>query len=200
MRWYSTVQYRMIMHSLRVGAGVHVVDRSRYSTGRGCRVRVKPPAFLHPNLRHASYMDDSGDEYDAYDLSEFSATDFTHLDATAHEDNHRATASEVVTGGAQGRVGTSRSGGPQIAVALEPTADESVVVKAAAGTSRSGDSICAAQNADERRKSRPTDFHPTHNVDTRSPFERHRSNGTLSVSNLIGPAWYVLKKIGDSWL
>ncbi|KAI0248356.1 exonuclease V [Lactifluus subvellereus] len=134
-------------------------------------------------------MDDSWDEYDAYDLSEFSATDFMHIDATAGEHNHSATAPEVVTCSAQGHVGTSRSGGPQIVVALEPTADESVVVKAAVGTSRSGDTICAAQNADKRGNSEPTNLHHAHNLDTRSPFEMHRLDGTLSVSNLVGPAW-----------
>ena len=29
------------------------------------------------------------------------------------------------------------------------------------------------------------------NADARSPFEMHRLRGTLSVSDLIGPAWYV---------
>jgi hypothetical protein len=145
-------------------------------------------------------MDDSWDEYDAYDLSEFSAADFLHIDTTARREHDPSTAApEVVTRGAQGRVDTSGSGGPQIAVVLEPVANESVVVKAAAGRSWTGDVICAAQNADKTGKSEPTDVHHIHKLDTRSPYERHRLSGTLSVSDLVGPAWYVLDSVCRGW-
>jgi hypothetical protein len=128
-------------------------------------------------------MDTSWDEYDAYDLSEFSAADFVHIDCnttgatTRH--NNRATAPEdkvvVVTDGDWTRaVGIGGSGGlPQVAVELEPATDEPVVVKVAVGGSESGDSIEVVDGASRR-----------------SPFEEFRSQ-TLSVSDLVGPAWYI---------
>jgi hypothetical protein len=127
----------------------------------------------------------SGDEYDAYDLSEFSATDFVHIDSLARrERNDCAAVPEVVTGLAQGRMDTNGSGGPQIPVVLEPAANESVVVKAASGRSWTA--------AEDAGKSEATDPHHTHKLHTGSPYERHRSSGILSVSDLVGPAWYVL--------
>jgi exonuclease V len=134
----------------------------------------------------------SGDEYDAYDLSEFSATDFAHIDFLARrERNNSAAVPEIVTGVAQGRIDTNGSGGPQIPVVLEPAANESVAVKAATGRSRTRDVICAAEDAG---KSEATDPHHTHKhkLHTVSPYERHRSSGILSVSDLVGPAWHVL--------
>jgi exonuclease V len=128
-------------------------------------------------------MDTPWDEYDAYDLSEFSATDFVHIESnstgapTRH--NNQATTPEdeqvvAVTDGDQtGAVGTGGSGGlPQVAVELESTTDELVVVKVAGGRSGSGDSIEIVDGA------------------SRSPFEEFRSR-TLSVSDLVGPAWYI---------
>ena len=121
-------------------------------------------------------MDTSWDEYDAYDLSEFSAADFVHIDGntpsatTRH--NNRPTAPEgeqevVVTA-----IGTGGSGGlPQVVVELEPATDEPVVVKVAGGGNGSGDGIDIGASR-------------------RSPFEEFRSQ-TLSVSDLVGPAWYV---------
>lgn len=133
-------------------------------------------------------MDDDGDEYDAYDLSEFSAADFVYIDGTARQHEYDATPQ-----GAGTRVVTSDSGGPQIAVALEPAADESVVVKAALGRSGSVETVDATQALGKRRKAEPNNPHrPRHKVDTRSPFEKYRSRGTLSVSDLVGPAWCVL--------
>jgi hypothetical protein len=130
-------------------------------------------------------MDTSWDEYDAYDLSEFSVADFLHIDShttgatTRH--NNRATAPEedkvvVVTDGDWTRaVGIGASGGlPQVAVELESATDEPVVVKVAGGGSGSGDNIVAGDGASRR-----------------SPFEEFRSQ-TLSVSDLVGPAWYIL--------
>ncbi|KAH9081484.1 exonuclease V a 5' deoxyribonuclease-domain-containing protein [Lactarius deliciosus] len=119
-------------------------------------------------------MDDVGDEYDAYDLSEFSAADFVYIDDTTHQHEYDATPQ-----GAGTRVVTSESGGPQIAVALDPATDESVIVKAAVG--RSG-SVEIIQVDATRTRSR-------YRADTRSPFEKYRSRGTLSVSDLVGPAW-----------
>jgi hypothetical protein len=133
-------------------------------------------------------MDTSWDEYDAYDLSEFSAADFVHIDsnttgATTRHDNRAtvdATAQEegkvvVVTDGDWTRAfEKGGSGGlPQVAVEIEPATDEPVVVKVAAGGSGSGDSVVVADGASRR-----------------SPFKEFRSQ-TLSVSDLVGPAWYV---------
>jgi hypothetical protein len=119
-------------------------------------------------------MDTSWDEYDAYDLSEFSAADFVHIDSnttgptTRH--NSRATSPEedkVV-------VGTGGSGGlPQVAVELEPATDEPFVVKVVEGGRGCGNSVVVVDGASRR-----------------SPFEEFRSQ-TLSVSDLVGPAWYI---------
>jgi hypothetical protein len=128
-------------------------------------------------------MSSPWDEYDAYDLSEFSAADFVHIDsnttgATARH-NNRATAPEedkvvIVTEGDRTRaVETGGSGGlPQVAVELELATDEPIVVKVAGGGSGSGDSAVVVDGASRR-----------------SPFEEFRSQ-TLSVSDLVGPAWY----------
>jgi hypothetical protein len=156
-----------------------------------------PPPYAQP----LSYMADS---WDAYDLSEFTATDFMQIDAVAlREHNHSSESATgvVVTGGAQGRVDTNGSGGPRIAVALEPAANESVVVKAAEGTSWTKDVTCAtqAQNANKTGNSEPTHLRHPHKLDTRSPYETHRLNGTLSVSDLIGPAWYVPNSVCHGW-
>ena len=156
-------------------------------------------------------MDDSWDEYDAYDLSEFSAADFVHIDNTAtttttsapatprdrttaapEEEAAAAAAADVVVvvaaGEAWGRVvvETGGSGGlPQVAVALESAADESVVVKVAEGGSGSGDLGDGGAVEDAPR---------------RSPFEEFRRRGTLSVSDLVGPAWYVPCLACREWL
>ncbi len=127
-------------------------------------------------------MDTSWDEYDAYDLSEFSATDFVHIDnnptGPTTRPNNRTTAPEeeevaIVTDGAWTRdVGTGGSGGlPQVVVELELATDEPVAVKVAGGGSGTGDSIVVVDGASRR-----------------SPFEEFRSR-TLSVSDLVGPAW-----------
>ena len=136
-------------------------------------------------------MDDDGDEYDAYNLSEFSATDFMYIDGKARQ--HEFDAS---TQGARTPPVTSESGGPQIAVALELAADESVVVKAAADRSGSAEVeiVDAAQglNGILKRRADRNDLHRPRRVDTRSPFEKYRWRRTLSVSDLVGPAWCVL--------
>jgi len=137
-------------------------------------------------------MDTSLDEYDAYDLSEFSAADFAHIDGnatdpTTRHNNDRATAPEedqVVVATDRDwahAVGTGGSGGlPQVAVELEPATDEPVVVVKVAGGGGgsergggSGDSTVVADSTSRR-----------------SPFEEFRSQ-TLSVSDLVGPAWYI---------
>jgi hypothetical protein len=127
-------------------------------------------------------MDTPWDEYDAYDLSEFSNADFVFIDsnttgATTRHNHNRVTTPEeeqlvVITGGDRRRaVGTpGGSGGlPRVSVELEPA------VKVAGGGSGSGDSIVTVGGA------------------SRSPFEEFRSQiQTLSVSDLVGPAWYTL--------
>lgn len=128
-------------------------------------------------------MSSPWDEYDAYDLSEFSSADFVHIDSntidatTRH--NNRATAPEedkvviVTEGDWTSAVGTGGSGGlPQVAVELEFATDEPIVVKVAGGGSGSGDSAVVVDGASRR-----------------SPFKEFRSQ-TLSVSDLVGPAWY----------
>jgi exonuclease V len=140
-------------------------------------------------------MDTSWDEYDAYDLSEFSAADFVHIDnnvtTTATRLNlglNRTTPPKEEVAGEAGRrvVGTGESGGlPQVAVALEPVADESVVVKVVGGGSGSNGSGSGGDGVD---------------ATPRGPFEEFRPRGTLSVSDLVGPAWYVVFwVIGWSW-
>jgi hypothetical protein len=131
-------------------------------------------------------MDNSCDEYDAYDLSEFSAADLVHIDhtaaTTATRHDQTTTAPEEA---AAVVVGTGVSGSlPRVAVALEPAADESVVVKVAeGGGSGSGDNIVVG---DATRR--------------RSPFEEFRPRGTLSVSDLVGPAWYVRPLTVRGWM
>ena len=114
-------------------------------------------------------MDNSWDEYDAYDLSEFSAADFAHIDNTATTRHNKHTTAPEEEKAIVGGAGRSGGGLPQVAVALEPAADQSVVVKVAGGESGSGSG----------------------SGDNVSPFEEFRSRGTLSVSDLVGPAWYV---------
>jgi hypothetical protein len=158
-------------------------------------VILKPSTLSSPKLflllhAHQSRMDTSWDEYDAYDLSEFSAEDFVYIDNTTTgaktRHNNRTTVPEeeeavAVTGGDWTRVDeTGGSGGLlQVAVELDSAADEPVVVKVAVGGGGSesggggGDSIVDVDGTLRR-----------------SPFEQFRSE-TLSVSDLVGPAWYV---------
>ena len=131
------------------------------------------------------------DEYDAYDLSEFSVADFVHIDGntidpTTCHNNHATAPEEVQIVIATDRdwtraVGKGGSGGlPQVAVEIEPATDETVVIKVAGGgvggESRngngSGDNIVVVGSTSRR-----------------SPFEEFRLQ-TLSVSDLVGPAWY----------
>jgi hypothetical protein len=132
-------------------------------------------------------MVDSQVNYDAYDLSEFTAADFAHIDSTTREHDLDPDA----TGGreASRRVEeTSGSGGPQIAVALELAADEFVVVKVGGGGSED-DVVDPAQN--EGKSDRGKSGHPFKAGNSRSPYEIHRSGGYLSVSDLVRPSWYV---------
>ena len=130
------------------------------------------------------------DEYDAYNLSEFSAADFMYIDGKARQHEFDASTQRARTPPV-----TSESGGPQIAVALELAADESVVVKAAVGRSGSAEVeiVDAAQGLSGiLGRAKRNDLHSPRKVDTRSPFEKHRPRGTLSVTDLVGPAWCVL--------
>jgi hypothetical protein len=147
-------------------------------------------------------MGHSSDDYDAYDLSEFSVADFVHIDSStrAHSQHAGHGPTDDATGGVEDawrRVGTSGSGGPQIAVALEHAADEFVLVKVAGGGSGSEadnpDAVGATQNADRGNSSRGRGdlCHSSNATDSRSPYEAFRSYGTLSVSDLVRPAWYV---------
>jgi hypothetical protein len=134
-------------------------------------------------------MDDSIVDYDAYDLSEFTAADFAHIDSTTRE--HDPDADATGGRGAWRRVEeTSGSGGPQIAVELELAADEFVVKVATGGASGSGvDAVDATWN--EGESDRGKSGHPSKATNTRSPYEVHRSGGYLSVSDLVRPSWYV---------
>ena len=146
-------------------------------------------------------MGHSSDDYDAYDLSEFSAADFVHIDSSTRASEHAGHGpTDDATGGMEDawrREGTSGSGGPQIAVALEHAADEFVLVKVAVGGSGSeadnSDAVTvgATQNADRGKSSRGDLCHSSNATDSRSPYEAFRSYGTLSVSDLVRPAWYV---------
>ena len=126
------------------------------------------------------------DEYDAYDLSEFSAAEFEHIDGNTTDPttrhNDRATAPEevqivIATDRDWTRaVGKGGSGGlPQVAVEIEPVTDEPVVIKVAGGgfgsESRNGNGSGVVDGTSRR-----------------SPFEEFRLQ-TLSVSDLVGPAW-----------
>jgi len=143
-------------------------------------------------------MGNSSDDYDAYNLSEFSAADLVHIDSSTREHADGPTDATGGIEGARRRVGTNRSGGPQIAVALEYAADEFVLVKVAGGGSGTqgdkSDVVGATQNADEvdrGKSSRGGLCHSSNATDSRSPYEVFRSHGTLSVSDLVRPAWYV---------
>lgn len=66
----------------------------------------------------------------------------------------------------------------------------SQAILAAVGRSGSVEIADATQGTGNRRKAGPNDPHrPRSKVDTRSPFKKYRSRGTLSVSDLVGPAW-----------
>lgn len=144
-------------------------------------------------------MGHSSDDYDAYDLSEFSAADFVHIDSSTRASQHAGHGpTDDATGGVEDawrRVGTSGSGGPQIAVALEHAADEFVLVKVAGDGSESeaenSNAVGATQNVDRGKSSRGDLCHSSNATDSRSPYEAFRSYGTLSVSDLVRPAWYV---------
>ncbi|KAI9444635.1 exonuclease V a 5' deoxyribonuclease-domain-containing protein [Lactarius indigo] len=52
--------------------------------------------------------------------------------------------------------------------------------------------VDATQGPGDKRKAELNDLprpRPRYRADTRSPFEKYRSRGTLSVSDLVGPAW-----------
>ena len=142
-------------------------------------------------------MDHSSDDYDGYDLSEFSTADFVHIDSSTTR-GHAGHGPTDATGGAEEawrHVETIGSGGPQIAVALEHAADEFVLVKVAGGGSGgekdNSDAVGAMQNADWGMSSRGDLCQSSNATDSRSPYEVFRSYGTLSVSDLVRPAWYV---------
>jgi hypothetical protein len=149
-------------------------------------------SLLNIDALSSSYMDDSEVNYDAYDLSEFTAADFAHIDGTTRE-HDPAHSNATSDRGAWRRVEeTSGSGGPQIAVALECGANEPVVVKvASAGGSEScqGDAVGSVQIVDDSDKGKSDRLFKAAN--SRSPHEVYRPGGYLSVSDLVGPAWYV---------
>ncbi|THH20496.1 hypothetical protein EW146_g870 [Bondarzewia mesenterica] len=110
---------------------------------------------MHPSNSGGGGGSGDDDEYGAYDLSEFTVSDFAHIDATC----------------------TSSArffGGPRIAVQLERHADAEsrLVVK---GT---------------RRMSKEQGKVPW---EQRSPYERYRFRGFLSVTDLVSPAWCELQ-------
>ncbi|KZT08784.1 uncharacterized protein LAESUDRAFT_697055 [Laetiporus sulphureus 93-53] len=104
----------------------------------------------------------SSDEYAEYDLSEFTAEDFAHIDsmlAAAYS------TSESVESRIYYDAPRSGGGGPQIAITLEQNANYSALVKAPEEPQEGG-----AQA-------------------TLSPLQRFRRGKWLSVTDLVGPAW-----------
>lgn len=108
-------------------------------------------------------MNSSDDEYEAYNLAEFTQEDFANIDADI-----------LVRGFVNPKV--ELKGGPAVAIEIDGF-DEDLVTKESreqVSTSTSVKSIVPRR-------------------DVRSPFIRHRSwNGILSVSDLVSPAWCVL--------
>lgn len=111
----------------------------------------------------------SDDEFDAYDFSEFTAADFAQIDAEL--------AANAASYAAPTRVPNrdhhgDKPRGPAIDIKLEEEpADRSDLVKAPATNGTL----------------------PPPKRDTRSPFKRFRNwNKYFSVSDLVGPSWYVL--------
>lgn len=155
-------------------------------------------------LAPAPHSPPSPDEFDAYDLSEFTAEDFAHIDALVAATTsttpvvHTPTPplpEEVLTpepvavgavrsepegsesspgapgsprGGGRGR---RYGGGPQIQIAVERTVRAN-----------------ASRSLKDRRGKYPQP--------KRSPYEQFRSwNRLLSVTDLVGPSWYVSNAI-----
>jgi len=91
---------------------------------------------------------DEEDEYDDYNLSEFTEDDFAIIDAALQEN-------------------VSEKGGPKVFVQLEqPVVDNNINFKALT----------------QPKPPPPKEL---------SPYLRFRTNGILSVTDLVAPAWYV---------
>ncbi|KAI0053461.1 hypothetical protein FA95DRAFT_1674468 [Auriscalpium vulgare] len=120
------------------------------------------------------------DEFDAYDFSEFTAADLALVDVVAAREHvSRRTPAHAFEDYEVQR--TAPFGGPQIAIELEPAADDGVVKIGGSGNSDSGSG--GGSKGDKGQGSTPK-------KDTeRSPLERYRQRKILTVSDLVGPAW-----------
>ncbi|KAH9828673.1 exonuclease V a 5' deoxyribonuclease-domain-containing protein [Rhodofomes roseus] len=123
-----------------------------------------PPAVSEPASQ--STAPETSDEFDAYDFSEFTATDFAQIDAALVGD---AASVSTTTCAPNSDHNSNKPGGPAIEIRLEAElADRSTLVKA---------------------PSKEVPLRPPMR-DTRSPFQRFRKwNKHFSVSDLVGPAW-----------
>ncbi|PIL31323.1 hypothetical protein GSI_06021 [Ganoderma sinense ZZ0214-1] len=133
---------------------------------------------LHSNNSPSSHTPPSSDEFDAYDLSEFSAEDFVQIDKlvlSVHPPPlptiperpdttvSRDSQSPLGRGSPTGGDGGVKNGGPSIEIALERN-----------------------RNADSPRPLKDSWIKRT----KRSPYEQFRSwNRLLSVTDITGPSW-----------
>lgn len=142
------------------------------------------------------------DEFDLYDLSEFSQEDFAVLDSLTSREHTPVTSPNpqrsYTSPGAQrarGRCDSSTSnpgaalGGPRIPVEIEPAANiASMKDSSSAHTSSSlrgtGSRKVQTNNRINNRKAATLP-----SIDPQSPMARYRPNQRLSVSDLVGPVW-----------
>lgn len=103
------------------------------------------------------------DEFNAYDLSEFSEEDFARIDAELERRNLENN-------------DFNSQGGPAVTIQVElPVID---VVREV-----SSSNVAMSSSSAE---------HTTLKHAERSPYQRFRRNNTLSVTDLVSPAWYEL--------
>lgn len=144
------------------------------------------------------------DEFDAYDLSEFSQEDFTLLDSlTSREHTPLASpepqrpSASFEAQRAEASIGGSRRnsapgaapGGPRIPVEIEPAANSTSIKDSS--SARAGSSTSATGDQKSPSKSRVKVWKPaaSPSINPQSPLARHRPSQRLSVSDLVGPVW-----------
>jgi exonuclease V len=129
-----------------------------FSIHRRCSSELSIKGLVFPNFNTRRRVKiwtfltnmDEEDEYDDYNLSEFTEDDFAIIDAALQEN-------------------ASEKGGPKVLVQLEqPVVDNNINFKAL---------------------TKPI---PPPQKKELSPYLRFRTNGILSVTDLVAPAWYVL--------
>lgn len=142
------------------------------------------------------------DEFDAYDLSEFSQEDFVLLDSLTSREptpvaspdpqrryaNSGTQTSPVRTGGRHdgpASIAGAALGGPRLSVEIE-LADKPASLSTRTSGSLNGKESQKAQSK-SRAKSQKAAASPS--IDPRSPLARHRPSQRLSVSDLVGPVW-----------